>query len=202
MSSGFATCRDRCRSFRSPLSLWDTPYLGSRMPTGAHWDPGIQGALLAGVRQRFWEPHLLTELFPSHSGVIGSGLCVFSRFPILDTLLYQYSLNGYPYMVSGEGSTWHRGVHPHRASVALTCPSSPWAAPAWGLVLRQVRRSRRYENLRDHLQRLRHPCEHLREEPSMGGTVGRRGVSGHTPLSLSPCFNHCCLPSVLDYAPI
>ncbi|NXU34991.1 NSMA phosphodiesterase, partial [Drymodes brunneopygia] len=33
------------------------------------------------------------------SGVIGSGLCVFSRFPILDMLLYQYSLNGYPYMV-------------------------------------------------------------------------------------------------------
>ncbi|NXE00395.1 NSMA phosphodiesterase, partial [Chaetorhynchus papuensis] len=33
------------------------------------------------------------------SGVIGSGLCVFSRFPILDTLLYQYSLNGYPYML-------------------------------------------------------------------------------------------------------
>ncbi|KAK2521713.1 sphingomyelin phosphodiesterase 2 isoform X1 [Columba livia] len=34
-----------------------------------------------------------------HSGVIGSGLCIFSRFPILDTLLYQYSLNGYPYML-------------------------------------------------------------------------------------------------------
>ncbi|NWI47991.1 NSMA phosphodiesterase, partial [Picathartes gymnocephalus] len=33
------------------------------------------------------------------SGVIGSGLCIFSRFPILDTLLYQYSLNGYPYML-------------------------------------------------------------------------------------------------------
>ncbi|XP_062451244.1 sphingomyelin phosphodiesterase 2 [Rhea pennata] len=32
-------------------------------------------------------------------GVIGSGLCVFSRFPILDTFLYQYSLNGYPYML-------------------------------------------------------------------------------------------------------
>ncbi|NXK65036.1 NSMA phosphodiesterase, partial [Sylvietta virens] len=43
------------------------------------------------------------------SGVIGSGLCVFSRFPILDTLLYQYSLNGYPYMVSGVGGTWHHG---------------------------------------------------------------------------------------------
>ncbi|NXM35618.1 NSMA phosphodiesterase, partial [Oxyruncus cristatus] len=39
--------------------------------------------------------------FPHYfrSGVIGSGLCVFSRFPILDTLLYQYSLNGYPYML-------------------------------------------------------------------------------------------------------
>uniref|UniRef100_A0A8C8S2U3 Sphingomyelin phosphodiesterase 2 n=1 Tax=Pelusios castaneus TaxID=367368 RepID=A0A8C8S2U3_9SAUR len=33
------------------------------------------------------------------SGVIGSGLCVFSRYPILDTFLYQYSLNGYPYML-------------------------------------------------------------------------------------------------------
>ncbi|NXT64205.1 NSMA phosphodiesterase, partial [Chaetops frenatus] len=33
------------------------------------------------------------------SGVIGSGLCIFSRYPILDTLLYQYSLNGYPYML-------------------------------------------------------------------------------------------------------
>uniref|UniRef100_A0A8C6Z106 Sphingomyelin phosphodiesterase 2 n=1 Tax=Nothoprocta perdicaria TaxID=30464 RepID=A0A8C6Z106_NOTPE len=35
------------------------------------------------------------------SGVIGSGLCVFSKFPILDTFLHQYSLNGYPYML------WH-----------------------------------------------------------------------------------------------
>ncbi|XP_010224954.1 PREDICTED: LOW QUALITY PROTEIN: sphingomyelin phosphodiesterase 2 [Tinamus guttatus] len=33
------------------------------------------------------------------SGVIGSGLCVFSKFPILDTFLHQYSLNGYPYML-------------------------------------------------------------------------------------------------------
>ncbi|NWR80097.1 NSMA phosphodiesterase, partial [Centropus unirufus] len=55
------------------------------------------------------------------SGVIGSGLCVFSRFPILDTLLYQYSLNGYPYMLQhgdwfcgksvglDRGSCWHGG---------------------------------------------------------------------------------------------
>ncbi|NXE83445.1 NSMA phosphodiesterase, partial [Cochlearius cochlearius] len=58
------------------------------------------------------------------SGVIGSGLCVFSRFPILDTLLYQYSLNGYPYMLQhgdwfcgksvGLGRCWHGG-HNHFA---------------------------------------------------------------------------------------
>ncbi|CAM4613751.1 unnamed protein product [Lepidochelys kempii] len=45
----------------------------------------------------------LTACYPySHyfkSGVIGSGFCVFSRYPILDTFLYQYSLNGYPYML-------------------------------------------------------------------------------------------------------
>lgn len=34
------------------------------------------------------------------SGVIGSGLCIFSKHQILDTFLYQYSVNGYPYMVS------------------------------------------------------------------------------------------------------
>ncbi|NXY06761.1 NSMA phosphodiesterase, partial [Pteruthius melanotis] len=53
------------------------------------------------------------------SGVIGSGLCVFSRFPILDTLLYQYSLNGYPYMVK-QGVCWvgsRAGV-----SVGITAP--------------------------------------------------------------------------------
>uniref|UniRef100_A0AAY4CLP9 sphingomyelin phosphodiesterase n=1 Tax=Denticeps clupeoides TaxID=299321 RepID=A0AAY4CLP9_9TELE len=33
------------------------------------------------------------------SGVIGSGLAVFSRHLIQDALLYKYSLNGYPYMV-------------------------------------------------------------------------------------------------------
>uniref|UniRef100_A0A6J0TUH2 sphingomyelin phosphodiesterase n=2 Tax=Pogona vitticeps TaxID=103695 RepID=A0A6J0TUH2_9SAUR len=32
------------------------------------------------------------------SGVIGSGLCIFSKHQILDTFLYQYSVNGYPYM--------------------------------------------------------------------------------------------------------
>ncbi|KAM8915486.1 sphingomyelin phosphodiesterase 2-like isoform 2-T4 [Spinachia spinachia] len=32
------------------------------------------------------------------SGVIGSGLAIFSKHRIHDTLLYRYSLNGYPYM--------------------------------------------------------------------------------------------------------
>ncbi|KAK7128493.1 hypothetical protein R3I94_016912 [Phoxinus phoxinus] len=46
------------------------------------------------------------KLSPSHpyshyfkSGVIGSGLAVFSKHRIQDALLYQYSLNGYPYML-------------------------------------------------------------------------------------------------------
>lgn len=33
------------------------------------------------------------------SGVIGSGLAIFSKYRIHDTFLYRYSLNGYPYMV-------------------------------------------------------------------------------------------------------
>ncbi|XP_050182825.1 sphingomyelin phosphodiesterase 2 isoform X2 [Myiozetetes cayanensis] len=48
------------------------------------------------------------------SGVIGSGLCVFSRFPILDTLLYQYSLNGYPYMLHAEYCREKDAYLPHR----------------------------------------------------------------------------------------
>ncbi|NWX39853.1 NSMA phosphodiesterase, partial [Steatornis caripensis] len=51
------------------------------------------------------------------SGVIGSGLCVFSKFPILDTLLYQYSLNGYPYML--QHGDWF-------------CGKSVGLVPAWG----------------------------------------------------------------------
>jgi len=38
------------------------------------------------------------------SGVIGSGVCVFSRYPIIDAFTYRYSLNGYMYtslMVTG-----------------------------------------------------------------------------------------------------
>ncbi|KAM4701776.1 sphingomyelin phosphodiesterase 2 isoform 1-T2 [Discoglossus pictus] len=53
----------------------------------------------------FWElKQRLSSEFPhTHrfkSGVIGSGLCVFSRFPIIDCLQHQFSLNGFPYMVN------------------------------------------------------------------------------------------------------
>lgn len=34
------------------------------------------------------------------SGVIGSGLAIFSKYRVQDAFLYRYSLNGYPYMVS------------------------------------------------------------------------------------------------------
>ncbi|KAE8623402.1 hypothetical protein XENTR_v10005592 [Xenopus tropicalis] len=48
--------------------------------------------------------HRLSDVFPyTHrfkSGVIGSGLCVFSQFPIIDCLQYQFSLNGFPYMMN------------------------------------------------------------------------------------------------------
>lgn len=63
---------------------------------GTHGRPQGRGRELWGGGTRSLHP-------PSRSGVIGSGLCIFSKFPILDTLLYQYSLNGYPYMVSGVG---------------------------------------------------------------------------------------------------
>jgi hypothetical protein len=34
------------------------------------------------------------------SGIIGSGLCVFSKHPIQEITQHTYTLNGYPYMVS------------------------------------------------------------------------------------------------------
>ncbi|NXE67154.1 NSMA phosphodiesterase, partial [Calcarius ornatus] len=73
------------------------------------------------------------------SGVIGSGLCVFSRFPILDTLLYQYSLNGYPYML--QHGDWFCGksvglvvmkISGIIFNVYVTHVSSPGRNPAWG----------------------------------------------------------------------
>ncbi|NXN34743.1 NSMA phosphodiesterase, partial [Rhinoptilus africanus] len=61
------------------------------------------------------------------SGVIGSGLCVFSRFPILDTLLYQYSLNGYPYML--QHGDWFCGKAMAGAGVGVPA-SRPLCPPS------------------------------------------------------------------------
>ena len=45
--------------------------------------------------------HILNSLFKfSFSGVIGSGVCVFSRYPIIDAFTYRYSLNGYMYNIT------------------------------------------------------------------------------------------------------
>ncbi|XP_058953535.2 putative neutral sphingomyelinase [Pocillopora verrucosa] len=47
---------------------------------------------------------IVNEVLPySHyfySGVIGSGVCVFSRYPIIDAYFYRYSLNGYMYKIT------------------------------------------------------------------------------------------------------
>ncbi|XP_053248885.1 sphingomyelin phosphodiesterase 2 isoform X2 [Podarcis raffonei] len=66
---------------------------------------GYDLALLQEVwsERDYWElKKKLCARYPSShyfkSGVIGSGLCIFSRYQILDTFLYQYSVNGYPYM--------------------------------------------------------------------------------------------------------
>ncbi|XP_051961960.1 sphingomyelin phosphodiesterase 2a [Xyrauchen texanus] len=49
------------------------------------------------LKNKLSSSHPHTHYFKS--GVIGSGLAVFSKHRIQDALLYQYSLNGYPYML-------------------------------------------------------------------------------------------------------
>ncbi|XP_061893460.1 sphingomyelin phosphodiesterase 2 [Entelurus aequoreus] len=48
------------------------------------------------LRKKLASSHSYSHYFKS--GVIGSGLAIFSKHRIQDTLLYRYSLNGYPYM--------------------------------------------------------------------------------------------------------
>lgn len=102
LSSVLAMWRDWCGCCRSPLPSRAWGLGCSRERTGIQ-APREPPWLRTGGRQRWGGPRVLTVPLASCSGVIGSGLCVFSRFPILDTFLYQYSLNGYPYMVSGAG---------------------------------------------------------------------------------------------------
>ncbi|KAM9799021.1 sphingomyelin phosphodiesterase 2 [Syngnathus typhle] len=48
------------------------------------------------LRKKLAASHVHSHYFKS--GVIGSGLAIFSKYRIQDTFLYRYSLNGYPYM--------------------------------------------------------------------------------------------------------
>ncbi|XP_077429268.1 sphingomyelin phosphodiesterase 2 [Vanacampus margaritifer] len=48
------------------------------------------------LRKKLASSHVHSHYFKS--GVFGSGLAIFSKHRIQDTLLYRYSLNGYPYM--------------------------------------------------------------------------------------------------------
>lgn len=49
----------------------------------------------------------------SFSGIIGSGLCVFSKHPIQEFTQHVYTLNGYPYMVSLTSHLFHLPSPPH-----------------------------------------------------------------------------------------
>ena len=68
------------------------------------------------IKSPFWSPDMpshellqysslcklavTSQLFLSLlSGIIGSGVCVFSQFPIIDVFTYRFSLNGYLYNV-------------------------------------------------------------------------------------------------------
>lgn len=44
--------------------------------------------------------HILNSFNFFFSGIIGSGVCVFSRYPIIDAFTYRYSLNGYMYNIT------------------------------------------------------------------------------------------------------
>ena len=40
--------------------------------------------------------NIYLALIVSSSGMFGSGLCVFSKYPILETLQHRFAVNGYP----------------------------------------------------------------------------------------------------------
>uniref|UniRef100_A0A8C6LVG2 Sphingomyelin phosphodiesterase 2 n=1 Tax=Nothobranchius furzeri TaxID=105023 RepID=A0A8C6LVG2_NOTFU len=100
-----------CCSFIFSLNCWGIPYLSK------HCSQRYQmiGEMLSKnehdivLLQEVWSEkdylYLKKQLSNSHpyshyykSGVIGSGLAIFSKHRIYDTFLYRYSLNGYPYM--------------------------------------------------------------------------------------------------------
>nr|XP_003466089.2 sphingomyelin phosphodiesterase 2 [Cavia porcellus] len=58
-----------------------------------------------GLRQKLAVPYPAAHYF--RSGIIGSGLCVFSKHPIQEISQHVYTLNGYPYMI--HHSDWFCG---------------------------------------------------------------------------------------------
>ncbi|KAM9757927.1 sphingomyelin phosphodiesterase 2 isoform 1-T2 [Menidia menidia] len=93
------------------LNCWGIRYLSKHCPQRYH----MIGEMLCKeehdivLLQEVWSEkdylYLKKKLASSHphshhfkSGVIGSGLAIFCKHRILDTFLYRYSLNGYPYM--------------------------------------------------------------------------------------------------------
>ncbi|KAG8132202.1 hypothetical protein E2320_010076 [Naja naja] len=93
------------------LNCWAIPYLSKlrRERIALIGDVLNQEGFDLALLQEVWsekdylmlQNKLCTHYPSSHyfkSGVFGSGLCIFSKHQILDTFLYQYSVNGYPYM--------------------------------------------------------------------------------------------------------
>lgn len=64
------------------------------------------------------------------SGIIGSGLCVFSKHPVQDLTQHVYTLNGYPYMVSLPSSL--PSPHPTDNEVKEASPPAPRSTTATG----------------------------------------------------------------------
>ncbi|XP_033740259.1 putative neutral sphingomyelinase [Pecten maximus] len=75
--------------------------IGDRLKRGDHdlvvlqevWDKGDFKILLDRVSEVFTYNHYF------YSGAIGSGVCVFSKFPIQESFYYRFSLNGYAHKV-------------------------------------------------------------------------------------------------------
>ncbi|XP_057611987.1 sphingomyelin phosphodiesterase 2 [Chionomys nivalis] len=94
------------------LNCWDIPYLSKhradRMKRLADF-LNLESFDLALLEEVWSEQDFqylrqkLSLTYPDahyfRSGLIGSGLCVFSRHPIQEILQHVYTLNGYPYMV-------------------------------------------------------------------------------------------------------
>ncbi|KAI5140380.1 sphingomyelin phosphodiesterase 2 [Manis pentadactyla] len=94
------------------LNCWDIPYLSRRRADRLRRlgdflnAEGFDLALLEEVwsEQDFhYLRQKLSPIYPAahyfQSGVIGSGLCVFSKHPVQDFTQHVYTLNGYPYMI-------------------------------------------------------------------------------------------------------